>query len=103
MSTRQYPVQCVWHLGTDEVKDYTVNVANEVQPGETITGVTVIVEPDGELTVGIPIVDATGLLISVQFSTPSAGKAYNIIYRCQTGIGKVFDVPIMLAGVDKSK
>ena len=103
MSVRQYPVQAAWHLGEAEIKDFTIDVCNEVQEGESVTNLDVIVDPDGDLTIGTPVSDATGLLWSVQFSTPVAGKYYNIIYRFQTGIGKVFEIPLVIAGVDKLK
>lgn len=109
MSVRQYPVQAAWHLGEAEIKDFSVDVSNEVQEGEAVTNLTVLVDglpstdPSVELTVGNPISDTTGLIWSVQLSTPTAGTYYNVTYRFQTGIGKIFDIPLLIAGVDKHK
>ena len=97
---RQYPVQCAWWLGLNEKKDFSVDVSNEVQAGETISSVNFTADPD-DLT--LENETFSGNLCTVTASAPKAAQFYSLTLLVTTGIGKAFEVPLGIAGIDKSK
>ena len=97
---RVYPVQCAWQLGEGENKDYSVDLSKEIGAGETISTAVWTSDPD---TLNFTTPSIVGMVVSTFVSGAVSGTAYHILLTVTTGVGKIVEIPLLIAGVDKTR
>ncbi len=74
----------VVHKGPTEVKPYPLDISNSLQPGETLTGLSVVSVSPAGLTVSSPTINAPE--ISVTLSAGADGVSYGVLLQIDTNL-----------------
>ena len=99
-------VDCAYHLGTNEKKDYTRDFTPELSDStgavvDTISSCEWHIEPDdGTLTIETPFISSP--IVGCFLSNPEKGKYYRVTAHATTSIGRQIEAVIGIAGIQKS-